>query len=155
MAYQNVSGGLFVNFTHYTEYCISSFIAANYPDKLSGENAIQLKQAYDVDESQIVAPSVTFDFESAVPRNIETGSDYQKFSMNYLVDVIGRTQQERDFLVMCVNEGFQKGPEAISGYGSVNFRDASILVRYEVRRAPRNFRAMTLRARFEVDDFSE
>jgi len=138
-------GGAFVNATNLVYTAISSY--SNQQSK-----TLTLRDSYPYVDTDIESPMISYEFEAAFEDPMEIGSDKIVYSVNFLIDTVGRTHAERDELNAIVWAGLETGPGGISGIGPMQLESLDIIHNYEVERTPRNYKATTIRARFSLED---
>ena len=141
----SVTGGLFVNLTSFLYNALSTF--------LQFENTtVTIRDSFTISEATVMAPLITFEFNFSTEEEIEIGSKSMRYQIFYNMDIVGRTQHERDKLTHSMFRALETRSPIVSDFEQMRFVEYSMIGQFIMRRSPRNFYISSLRLQFELID---
>ena len=143
-----VSGGVFVNVSNLVRYNITSYYYSNFTD-----SSVTISNAYPYTFEQYIVPSIIYGFDSSIKNGNSLGQNYGKYKLNYILDIVGRTRQERDFYTDMTIRSLEKGKTVISGVGNLAIVSFDNLGTYRIVNENQQFECRHLMVKMEFEQF--
>lgn len=137
-----VAGGIIANTSNFVKYTITSYLV----------ETATVRDSYPLDNSTVIAPLVAFEYSAYREKPIELGLKVVRANVYYFIDIVGRTNAEKDALTAKVSDAFEKGQNVISGYGNIESDKFSIINYTEYKRNSANFYGNSVMLSVVIDD---
>jgi len=142
-----VTGGLFVNTANFINFHISEYATTI-------GKVVTLRDEFPLKDEQIIPPIICYETEFMTMYKTELSSDIVTYNISFLINIIAKNNRELGELFKIVKTGLEVADSNVAGIGDFRVETLDILETWEIVKAPKLYRAMSIRVWINVVDFS-